>query len=160
MATTTPIGSLVVKAQRSVLAGGQAHRDLATREGAQLVGGVQHAIDRAADLHEGIAERLAALARDLLGEVVASAFHQSREPAQDGDALVRLQPAVAIAEGPRGGLQLRFERVRIVGRDLGDRRAVKACTICSMVRSSGLKLAQVPGTRFLSSSMSTRVFSE
>ena len=125
MATTTPIGSLVVKAHRSVLAGGQPHRDLATREVAQLLGCVQHAVDRTADLHDRIAERLAALPRDLLGEVIASRFHQGRKPPQDGDALVRLQPAIAVSKGPRRRLQLCFERVRIVGRDLGDGLAVE-----------------------------------
>ena len=81
--------------------------------------------DGTADLHDRIAERLAALARDLPGEVIASGFHQGGNPAQDGNALVRLQPTMTIRKGPRRCLQLRLECDRIVGRDLGDGLAVE-----------------------------------
>src|SRR3712207_7978742 len=37
---------------------GQAHRDLSTREGAQLLRGVQHAVNGTADLDDRIADRL------------------------------------------------------------------------------------------------------
>ena len=56
--TTTPFGSLV-EGPATHACRGEPHGDLVTREGAQLLGGVQYPVDCAADLHEGVAERLA-----------------------------------------------------------------------------------------------------
>ena len=103
----------------------QPHRDLAAGEVAQLVGGVVHAVDGAGRLDDRVGQRLAALARDLHGEMVALVLQQPREPAQDRDPLMRLEPAVPVAEDALGGSQLGFQRGCVVGRDLGDRRAIE-----------------------------------
>ena len=158
MATTTPIGSLVVKAQRSVLAGVKPHRDLATREGAQLLSCVQHAIDGAADLHEGVTERLAALARDLLGEVIASVLHEAAtrrstamrscdfgQPSRSRKARVAASSFASSAAASSIGISA-----------IGSRS--NACTICSML-GSPVQAGSSSGAGFLSSSIRTRVFS-
>jgi hypothetical protein len=52
--------------------------------------------------------------------VVAPAFHQSRQAAENGDALMRLHPAVAIPEYSIGSRQLGFEGGSIVRGHFGD----------------------------------------
>jgi len=61
IAATTPIGSRVVKGPAVRARRGEAHRDLAARTGAHLVGRVPDAVDGASDLdRRRVAERLAA----------------------------------------------------------------------------------------------------
>src|SRR4051812_14035876 len=125
MAATTPIGSLVVKAQRSVLAGVSPigiSRPAKVRNSSAAFSTPSMA--RPTSITASV-RGLPPLARNLLSKVNASLLNETSEPAQDGDARVRFEPAIPITEGPRGCLELRLERVRIVGRDLGDGRSVE-----------------------------------
>lgn len=120
-----PMGSLVVKGPAIYCGRRQPHRDLAAGKVAQLVGGVVDAVNGACHLDDGIRQGLAALARDLQGEVIALGIDQSGETVQDRHALMRLEPAVTVAEDALRGLKLGFEGRGVTRRDLGDRRAIK-----------------------------------
>ena len=83
-----------------------------------------NAVDGARRLDDRIGQWLAALACDLAGEMLALAGQELGELAQDRDPLMRLQPVVAVAEDLVGRREHGFERRRIVGGDLFDRRAI------------------------------------
>jgi len=69
---------------------GEAHRDLAAAEVAQLVGPIAHAVDRARDLDRRIGIRFAALACDQPREALALHVETFRQVLQDRDPLMRL----------------------------------------------------------------------
>ena len=104
--------------------GGEAHGHFMAGEVAHLAGGVAHAIDGARHLHPGIGQRLAALARDQAGKLLVPPLDQAAEPAQDVDALMRLQPAVAVAEYLHRRGELGLHRRFVIGVHLCDRRTV------------------------------------
>ena len=106
-------------------AGGKPHRNFATREIAQLIGSVEYAVDRAGGFDDRIRQRLAALSCDLSREMIAPRFQQRCKPPQDSDSFMRLQPAIPIAKGLRGGLQFGFKRRFIIRFDRCDRCTVK-----------------------------------
>ena len=81
----------------------QPHRDFPPGHDAQLVGGVAHAVDGAVGFDQRVGQRLAPLARDLTSEMLALAFHQFCELAEDLDPLMRLQPCAPVREEPSGG---------------------------------------------------------
>jgi hypothetical protein len=108
----------------------QPHRDLATGEVPEFVGGVVDPVDGARRLDDRVGQRLAAFARDLPGEMVALGRQQLGELAQDRDPLMGFEPAIAIAEDLLGRLQFGFERRGIVGGDLLDRRAIISLDHC------------------------------
>ena len=56
----------------------QPHRNFSASHDAQLLGGVAHAVDSAVRFDQRVAERLAALARNLTSKMLALAFHQDR----------------------------------------------------------------------------------
>ena len=98
--------------------------------------------------------------------MVAPCFEEAGELAQDRDALMRLQPVVAILEDGLRRLQLAFECGFVVGLDLGDRGAVIGLhnpehgRLLEFAERAGDQARSTSGTLFLSSSTRTRVFSE
>ena len=100
--------------------GRQPHRDFATGEVAQLVGGVVDTVDGACGFDDGVRQRLAALPGNLQREMITPGVHQRGEPAQDRDALVRREPAVAVLEYPLGGTELALQGRGGIQPDLGD----------------------------------------
>ena len=162
IATTTPIGSLVVKAQRSGSPRRrQAHRDLVAcrRCAASSAQFRTPSMARSTSTRESTSG-LPPSRADLPGKVLAPCLHRGRGLAQNLDALVRLRASpcdrgtgrVAVSSSPRAA------SAPSTG-DCSDQAARSYARTISIMQVSG-SLAQPPARGFCSSSTSTRMFSE
>lgn len=105
----------------SVLAGPRkTHRNLDTGPGSQQIGGSADPVDGSVRFDQRVRIGLAAFAGDQRGECFALLRDKVSEPAEHGDALMRLEPSLTVLEAGAGCLQLLFEGCLIVALQFGD----------------------------------------
>ena len=139
----------------------EAHRHDVAGFRAQQLGAVQHAIDGARHLDPGIDQRLAALVRRLTRQVLRLLLHQPGRLAQNLDPRGRRQPGITVPEQPVGRGERRLDLLRTAGRNGADQLPVIGRPHLDLGHASHSVATPMPrGTRFFSSSTSTRMFSE